>query len=64
MLDRRRLIASLFSAVAMLPLASLLPLPVRASATPREGFYMVNGWILTAGDVDALGLGDKAARLA
>ena len=53
-LTRRRLLASLLSAAAVLPF-------VRAPARPggaglREGFYMVNGWILTAADVEALGL--------
>ena len=60
-MTRRRLLASLLAAAAVLPLARLLP--VRAAGL-RQGFYMVNGWILTAADVEALGLGDEARRLA
>jgi hypothetical protein len=64
-LTRRRLLASLLSAAAVLPFVQLLP--ARAGAGfggLGEGFYMVNGWILTAADVEALGLGDEARRLA
>jgi len=60
-LTRRRLLATLLAAAALLPLAKLLP--ARAAGL-REGFYMVNGWILTAADVEALGLGEEARRLA
>jgi hypothetical protein len=58
-LPRRAFLTSLLSAAAVLPLASLIPLPVRAAAAagPAEGFYMVNGWILTAADVRALKIG-------
>ena len=59
-LSRRRLLATLLSAAAVLPLIRLLP----ARAGVAEGFYMVNGWILTAADVEALGLGEAARRLA
>jgi len=59
-LGRRRLLATLLSAAAVLPLVRLLP----ARAGVAEGFYMVNGWILTAADVEALGLGEAARRLA
>ena len=60
-MTRRRLLASLLAAAALLPLVRLLP--ARAAGL-GEGFYMVNGWILTAADVEALGLGDEARRLA
>ena len=60
-LSRRRLLGSLLSAAALLPLAQLLP---ARTAGLREGFYLVNGWILTAADVRALGLEDAAAPLA
>ena len=63
-MTRRRLLASLLAAAAVLPLVKL---PARAATGiggRREGFYMVNGWILTAADVEALGLGDAARRLA
>ncbi len=56
-LSRRRLLASLLSAAAVLPLVQLLPL---RAAGLREGFYMVNGWILTAADVRALKLPEPA----
>jgi hypothetical protein len=63
-LTRRRLLASLLAAAA-LPLASLAPARAATGAMGlREGFYMVNGWILTAADVEALGLADEARRLA
>jgi hypothetical protein len=58
---RRRLLVSLLSAAAVLPLASLLP--ARAAGL-REGFYMVNGWILSAADLRALGLEHEGARIA
>lgn len=60
-LTRRRLLGTLLSAAAVLPFVQLLP--ARAAGL-REGFYMVNGWILTAADVEALGLGAEARRLA
>jgi hypothetical protein len=60
-LTRRRLLATLLPAAAVLPFVRLLP--ARAAGL-REGFYMVNGWILTAADVEALGLGEEARRLA
>jgi hypothetical protein len=60
-MTRRRLLALLLSAAAALPLVRLLP---AGAAGRREGFYMVNGWILTAADVEALGLADEARRLA
>ena len=63
-LTRRRLLASLLSAAAVLPLVKLLPASAGAGAGLAEGFYMVNGWILTAADVEALGLAPEARRLA
>jgi hypothetical protein len=60
-MTRRRLLASLLAAAAVLPLVRLLP--ARAAGL-KDGFYMVNGWILTAADVEALGLADEARRLA
>ena len=64
-MTRRRLLASLLAAAAVLPLARLLPVrAVTGVGGLRQGFYMVNGWILTAADVEALGLGDEARRLA
>ncbi len=60
---RRRLIASLLSAAAVLPLAQLLPAGMLRAAGLEEGFYMLNGWILTAADVEALGLEGEARRL-
>ncbi len=60
-LTRRRLLGMLLSAAALLPFVQLLP--ARAAGL-REGFYMVNGWTLTAADVEALGLGAEARRLA
>ena len=63
-MTRRRLLASLIAA-AVLPLASLPPVrAVTGGGGLRQGFYMVNGWILTAADVEAPGLGDEARRLA
>lgn len=63
-LTRRRLLASLLSAAAVLP--AVLPLvrllPARAAGL-GDGFYMLNGWILTAADVAALGLEAGAQRL-
>jgi urea transporter len=59
-LTRRRLIAALLSAAAAVPIVRLLP--ARAAGL-EEGFYMLNGWILTAADVAALGLEDEARRL-
>ena len=63
-LTRRRLLAALLSAAAVPPLVRLLPARAAAGTGLRAGFYMVNGWILTAADVEALGLGGEARRLA
>lgn len=61
---RRRLLASLLSAAAVLPLVQLLPLRAATGVGGlRQGFYMVNGWILTAADLEALGIAE-AERLA
>ena len=73
-LRRRRFLASLLAAAAVLPLAQALPLPARVAtraaaraatvAGPREGFFLVNGWILTAADVRALKLqGAEQSRI-
>jgi hypothetical protein len=62
---RRRLLAALLSAAAVLPFVRILPARAASGIGGlREGFYMVNGWILTAADVEALGLEAEAARLA
>ena len=56
---RRRFLTSLLATAGVLPLTALLPVHATAAA---EGFYMVNGWILTAADVRALGIGPLQAR--
>jgi hypothetical protein len=49
--DRRRFMAVCALLFATTPLLHLLG---RGSATKRGKYYLVNGWILTEADVDAL----------
>jgi hypothetical protein len=69
-LTRRSLLAGLLPAAALLPLAGLLPAGLAARAAgplgsgAEAGFYLLNGWVLTAADVRALGLKAEATPLA
>lgn len=52
-LTRRQLLAGV-AAAALVP----LPLPALGGTPAPQGFHLVNGWILTSGDLVTLGLHD------